>query len=128
MKSMVFKSFAVLSLAACGWWSSSAYADWGYVSRANCFSINESISWNRSWWDGITKVQYVESWHKRSGAAANTAHRVTDGWERDSQHVRAGDNHVYLDYQVIGRHYTSLPSGFITQVMTNTTWCNPLSW
>ena len=128
MKRIIFKNFAIVSLAACGGWSGSAVADWGYVSRANCFSVNESISWNRTLWDGVTKVQYVESWHKRSGAPANSAHRVTDGWERNSQHVRAGDNHVYLDYQVIGRHYTSLPSGFITQVMTNTNWCNPLSW
>ncbi len=79
-------------------------------------------------WNGETKVLYVESWHKRRNEAANTAHRVTDGWDIHSQHVRAGDSHVYIDYEVIGRHYESLPSGFLRLITTRTDWCNPLSW
>lgn len=128
MKGMTFKRFAYLSLALFAPWSSSVYADWGYISRANCFFVNESITWNRTWWDGQTAVLFVESWHKRTGAAADTADRVTDGWERNSQHVRAGDSHLYLDYQVIGRHYESLPSGFIRLIRTDAFWCHPLTW
>lgn len=128
MKGMAFKKFTILSFAVCGWWSSSTGAGWGYVSRANCFNVNESITWNRTSWDGQTKVLYVESWHKRRNEAASTAHKITDGWERNSQHVRAGEAHFFVDYQVIGRHYESLPSGFITQVRTSTEWCDPLSW
>jgi hypothetical protein len=111
-----------------GIWSSSVSASWGYVSRANCYFVNESITWNRTAWDGDTKVLYVESWHKRIPEAADTAHRVTDGWEQNSKHVRAGDTHIYLDYEVIGRHMESFRSGFIRVVRTSTNWCNPLSW
>ncbi|MBL1259928.1 MAG: hypothetical protein COB33_008935 [Thiotrichaceae bacterium] len=118
----------VLILVFSGIWAGSVHAGWGYVSRANCFSVNESITWNRTNWDGDRKVLYVESWHKRRNAAASTAHRVTDGWESNSWHVRAGDNHAYLDMQVIGRHLESTPSGFIRVIRTSTDWCNAFSW
>lgn len=131
MKEFNFIKLGLLSvfiLVTVGVWPNSVYAGWGYVSRANCFSVNESITWNRTRWDGETKVLYVESWHKRFDDPASAAHRVTDGWEANSQHVRAGDNHLHIDYRVIGRHLESLPSGFIKVLRTDTYWCNAFSW
>ena len=95
---------------------------------------NESITWNRTAWDDETKTLYVESWHKRRNQPASTAHRVYDPWEKNSQHVRAGDSHFmktvigFDEFFVIGTHLESLPSGFVRTVRTSTDWCNPLSW
>ncbi len=118
----------VCALTSVGAWSSTAYADWGYVSRANCMTVNESITWNRTAWDGNRKTLYIESWHKRRNSAASTAHRVSDGWEVNSWHVRAGDTHSWMDYQVIGKHMEALPSGFVRTITTSTDWCNAFSW